>query len=275
MRQACANVGGSGYKPALVFIIVQKRNHCRLFHEADGQIENALPGTVADCAAFEKKLNRHGYNVKIMRDDMPARYTVPTKANIIAEMKAMNAWLNARPRRQGWIVFAGHGTQQIDRSGEEEDGKDEAIVPADFQKNGLIKDDLLKEINGTITQIQCPHGAGPGQEIEVCICVHVVVVACVLSALCARCLCVAFALLFPCCCVAVALQYTVPIVTRQVRGTLGNAFIDPFYNSIIYSFFVAFMFSVQSSVFSALECANKYAKHKSFIASIFCAIFST
>lgn len=112
----------------------------------------ALPGTVADCAAFEKKLNRHGYNVKVLRDDMPVRYTVPTKANIIEEMKAMNAWLNARPHRQGWIVFAGHGTQQIDRTGEEKDGKDEAIVPADFQKNGLIKDDVLKEINGTITQ---------------------------------------------------------------------------------------------------------------------------
>lgn len=48
IRRACVAIGGETYKPKLVFVVVQKRNHCRLFHEADGQIENALPGTVVD-----------------------------------------------------------------------------------------------------------------------------------------------------------------------------------------------------------------------------------
>ena len=83
IRRACLAIGGEQYKPKLVFVVVQKRNHCRhnpnpdpnpdpdpnsdpgpdpnpnpnpnpnhcrLFHEADGQIENALPGTVVDSA---------------------------------------------------------------------------------------------------------------------------------------------------------------------------------------------------------------------------------
>lgn len=48
IRRACVALGGERYRPKLVFVVVQKRNHCRLFHEANGQIENALPGTVVD-----------------------------------------------------------------------------------------------------------------------------------------------------------------------------------------------------------------------------------
>ena len=48
IRRACVAIGGEQYTPKLVFVVVQKRNHCRLFHESDGQIENALPGTVVD-----------------------------------------------------------------------------------------------------------------------------------------------------------------------------------------------------------------------------------
>ena len=49
IRRACTIVGGDQYTPELVFIVVQKRNHCRLFREAaNGTIENAPPGTVID-----------------------------------------------------------------------------------------------------------------------------------------------------------------------------------------------------------------------------------
>ena len=49
IRRACKIVGGDQYMPELVFIVVQKRNHCRLFREAaEGTIENAPPGTVVD-----------------------------------------------------------------------------------------------------------------------------------------------------------------------------------------------------------------------------------
>ena len=53
IRRACAAVGGPNYQPKLVFLIVQKRTHARLFApmpQGDGseRIGNAPPGTVVD-----------------------------------------------------------------------------------------------------------------------------------------------------------------------------------------------------------------------------------
>ena len=36
IRRACRTVGGEAYRPTLTFIIVQKRNHCRLFSHTPG-----------------------------------------------------------------------------------------------------------------------------------------------------------------------------------------------------------------------------------------------
>ena len=50
VRRACTAVGGASYRPQLIFLVVQKRTHCRLFTpEAGGQmLGNALPGTTTD-----------------------------------------------------------------------------------------------------------------------------------------------------------------------------------------------------------------------------------
>jgi len=44
-----------------------------------------------------------------------------------------------------WFFFAGHGSQQKDRDGDEEDGKDEIIMPADYDLEAdYISDDWFK-----------------------------------------------------------------------------------------------------------------------------------
>jgi eukaryotic translation initiation factor 2C len=50
IRRACTAVGGASYRPELIFIVVQKRTHCRLFTPENGgqTLGNALPGTVID-----------------------------------------------------------------------------------------------------------------------------------------------------------------------------------------------------------------------------------
>ena len=48
IRRACQSVGGAFYNPALVFVIIQKRNHLRMFSQGGRQIENVIPGTVVD-----------------------------------------------------------------------------------------------------------------------------------------------------------------------------------------------------------------------------------
>lgn len=42
-----------------------------------------------------------------------------------------------------WFHFSGHGTQTVDKDGDEDDGKDECLVTSDFKR---IKDDDLVEI---------------------------------------------------------------------------------------------------------------------------------
>lgn len=45
-----------------------------------------------------------------------------------------------------WIHFSGHGTSQADDDGDENDGRDECLCPADFMRAGLIVDDDLQEL---------------------------------------------------------------------------------------------------------------------------------
>ena len=42
-----------------------------------------------------------------------------------------------------WIHFSGHGSQQKDTSGDEKDGMDEGLVPSDYEKKGIIIDDII------------------------------------------------------------------------------------------------------------------------------------
>jgi len=45
-----------------------------------------------------------------------------------------------------WIHFSGHGTGITDRSGDEQDGQDEAICPVDYATRGVITDDMIKNM---------------------------------------------------------------------------------------------------------------------------------
>lgn len=46
--------------------------------------------------------------------------------------------------KRAWIHFSGHGCSIKDVDGDEVDGKDECIVPSDYEKVGVIPDDALK-----------------------------------------------------------------------------------------------------------------------------------
>lgn len=68
-----------------------------------------------------------------------------------------------------WIHFSGHGCGIDDRNGDEDDGKDECILPSDYQRCGVITDDLIKRVlryfhkNTTVTCIfDCCHSGTIG-----------------------------------------------------------------------------------------------------------------
>lgn len=102
---------------------------------------NQLYGCINDIIQLKGLLiDAYGFapsEIVMLRDDDPSN--MPRKALIVQELQALVA---ANPVN-AVIVYSGHGAQMADTGGEEVDGKDEVIVPCDYQ---LIKDDELNAI---------------------------------------------------------------------------------------------------------------------------------
>jgi hypothetical protein len=77
-----------------------------------------------------------------LTDDGPSD-KLPTKNNIL---KWIN-WLVSenKPGEQLFFHYSGHGSYVTDTSGDEIDGRDECIIPCDYEKSGYILDDELNE----------------------------------------------------------------------------------------------------------------------------------
>lgn len=109
-----------------------------------------LNGCVNDCATNVQlcvnKLGVPPHEVIVLADEeLPggiASVAPPTKQNIINSIKKFVH--GAQAGDMFYFSYSGHGTQVVDRSGEEEDGMDEAIVPGDYEKTKrVITDDEL------------------------------------------------------------------------------------------------------------------------------------
>jgi hypothetical protein len=81
-------------------------------------------------------------NIYTLRDDYSNR--LPTKANIMYYLTQLIAASSASDLL--WIHYSGHGSSIIDYNNDEVDGKDEVIVPCDFQKEGFVTDDMIFNI---------------------------------------------------------------------------------------------------------------------------------
>eukprot|EP01068_Selenidium_serpulae_P013605 Selendium_serpulae@DN5986_c1_g2_i4.p1 len=77
-------------------------------------------------------------------DDANVKHTLPTKENILLAI----GWLMHGVAKGDSLYFhySGHGVRVPDTSNDEDDGMDEAIVPLDYQKHGVIVDDLLHHL---------------------------------------------------------------------------------------------------------------------------------
>jgi hypothetical protein len=81
-------------------------------------------------------------NIIVLRDDKPN--LLPTRANIINNLT--NVINESGNYEELWIHYSGHGSQYVDDNFDEIDGKDEVIVPYDFQTEGFITDDVIFNI---------------------------------------------------------------------------------------------------------------------------------
>ncbi len=112
---------------------------------AKRKIMDRLPGCHRDVHQMkDAMIYKYGVpppNIKVLVDDgRPGG--IPSKQNIL---KGLN-WLLSSGKKHLWFTYSGHGSYQKDRSGDEPDGKDETLVPADFKSAGMIVDDTIRAL---------------------------------------------------------------------------------------------------------------------------------
>jgi metacaspase-1 len=98
-----------------------------------------LSGCANDASDWTAALGARGYNVATMLD------ADATKLNMLTEITRL-----VQATKFGdtcVITYSGHGTYVADTSGDEADGRDEALCPIDvFQSGAIITDDELYDI---------------------------------------------------------------------------------------------------------------------------------
>lgn len=104
-----------------------------------------LSGCIADAKAIYSLITSLYTNIQIkfMSELSNNKSLHPTKNNIISHIR----WL-VSDLKEGdtlFLHYSGHGGNLADSNGEEKDGRDETIVPLDFNRSGQIRDDTLKE----------------------------------------------------------------------------------------------------------------------------------
>jgi len=111
------------------------------------QTQGRLKGCIPDANNIEQFLLTRGYlpaNIRKLTDDSQNYYFVPTKANMLQAMQ----WLvtDVRPGDSLFFHYSGHGGQEPDPTGLEEDGLNETVLPVDWAQNGMINDDTIHNI---------------------------------------------------------------------------------------------------------------------------------
>jgi len=96
-----------------------------------------LNGCINDVASMSAKLKSdYGFtNITALTDDTTVK---PTRDNILREFT--NLLTNSQSGDLLFVLYSGHGSNVIDKNGDEADGRDEMIITSDLK--GILDDDL-------------------------------------------------------------------------------------------------------------------------------------
>jgi len=112
----------------------------------------SLSGCINDTINMRNMLvDAYGFelsNIIHLRDDSNEKTTLPTRDNILNNLKSLA--LQSSNLEELWIHYSGHGSQIRDMNGDEDDKLDEILIPIDYQTKGIIVDDELLSIIKTI-----------------------------------------------------------------------------------------------------------------------------
>jgi len=111
-------------------------------HTADLKLE----GCVNDVINMSRYLSQFGIPCELYTDDNETTMASTTGKGIVTKLYELAAESFKQNLEFVWIHYSGHGSYLADRSGDELDRRDEALVPTDFQQSGLISDDYLQSI---------------------------------------------------------------------------------------------------------------------------------
>lgn len=102
-----------------------------------------LSGCVNDIDNMNNLIKSKGFNnIKILKDrNNRDKKSYPYANNIVNELNNICKNNNSHI----YVHYAGHGIGIIDNNGDENDGKDECLVPLDYHKT-LISDDVIASI---------------------------------------------------------------------------------------------------------------------------------
>jgi hypothetical protein len=152
----------------------------------DGPIESRLNGCLNDALAMRNLLISYfGYSSEdiTILSDGERKYLKPTRRNILRAL-AKIVLSSRRSVDELFLFYSGHGYHIKDRSRDEEDGEDECIIPCDYQRRGVIKDDLFRKYfryvprskkvtaifdcchSGTMLDLKYKYGSNPNPKIR-------------------------------------------------------------------------------------------------------------
>ncbi|ARF11012.1 caspase [Hokovirus HKV1] len=111
--------------------------------------QNELNGCINDSMNLKKFLLSNKYFLEsdmIMMNDNLKGNLYPNKANIEYQFNELVKFAqnNVDKKVELFISYSGHGTNVVDKNGDEKDGYDEALVPIDFLNSGFIIDDNIR-----------------------------------------------------------------------------------------------------------------------------------
>lgn len=116
--------------------------------------ESKLYGCINDAMSMRNMLvDAYGYdldNVKVLRDDTNETNILPSRDNIL---NSINELMNqSKNLSEIWIHYSGHGSSIQDYNNDEDDNRDEVVIPCDYNTKGLISDDQLRSL---LDKAQC------------------------------------------------------------------------------------------------------------------------
>lgn len=105
-----------------------------------------LNGCINDALNMRKNLiENFGYvskNIVVMSEEGPS-YLHPTGTNIKNQLLKLIDNTTKNKSNEIFFHYSGHGSSIWDRNSDEDDGRDEVIIPVDYIHRGVISDDLL------------------------------------------------------------------------------------------------------------------------------------